>query len=139
MRKKIICATWLIVFVFVAGMAYAGEVKTGNGSGVLKSEEPLPSVKKIIPVPTPAIKKISPVPKVKYVKPSEVKLYGICIIDRIGKNEIVLEDELYDFAPATTFYSETGKPISKSKFRMGNKIGFTVNSKNEIVSVWRLK
>lgn len=122
MQKKTIGMAWLIIFVIATSMAaYA---------------ESVPKIKSISPVPK--IKKISPVPKVKWIKMSEVELYGICTIDRIGKNEIVLDDDLFRLASDVTFFAESGKPLSKSRFRRGNKIGFTMNGK-EIISIWKIK
>jgi len=59
-------------------------------------------------------------------------------IGGITEDSIGLDDTDYKFAPNVTFYSATGKRIHRSKFEAGDYVGYALNDKNEVVSLWKL-
>jgi len=129
MQKRLICNVCFIILVFMACTAWAEKA--------ILTINPVPEV--------PKVKKIEPVPEVKKTeeikKIEEVNFSDICTIDRIGKNDIVLDDDQYSLSPDVTFHSKTGEPVSKSKFRTGDKVGFVLKPGNnfEIISLWKIK
>lgn len=64
---------------------------------------------------------------------------GFGTIDRIGDNEIVIDDTLIKLNDQITFYSETGVAQSKTDFAVGNGVAFVLNAQGEIVSLWKWK
>ena len=67
------------------------------------------------------------------------KFDGTGRIDRIAKDEIVINDCWYGFSPFVEFATPKRKHASRSQFRPGNFVGYTINSKKEIISLWLLK
>jgi len=63
-------------------------------------------------------------------------------IERIGnfdeKNEIVINDSLYYFTNDVQIYSNTGGIISRSRIKVSDKVGFTINDSGLITSIWKL-
>ncbi|MDY6970907.1 MAG: hypothetical protein SV775_01115 [Thermodesulfobacteriota bacterium] len=63
-------------------------------------------------------------------------------IERITGNEVVMGDSLMKFSSSVSFKSsggKKGKKISRSRFRPGTRVGFSVNSEDEITSMWLIK
>ena len=59
-------------------------------------------------------------------------------IDRIGDNEIVISDTQLKLARGITYATPTGSG-SKASFKARNLVGYIVNDKREIVSLWLIK
>lgn len=64
---------------------------------------------------------------------------GIGCIDRISRNEIVIDDSLYRLAPHVTYHIPTRKNASSAWFRAKESVGFVTNSKREIISLWLIE
>jgi len=67
------------------------------------------------------------------------KFDGEGYIDRIAKDEIVINDCWYGFSPFVKFSTPTRRNTLKSRFRAGDLVGYITNSKHEIESLWLLK
>lgn len=67
------------------------------------------------------------------------KFDGEGYIDRIAKDEIVIDDISYRFSPFVKFATPTRKNALSSRFRADDLVGYIINSKKEIVSLWLLK
>lgn len=67
------------------------------------------------------------------------KFDGEGYIDRIAKDEIVIDDCSYRFSPFVKFATPTRKNTLSSRFRAGDLVGYIINSKKEITSLWLLK
>ncbi len=128
-----------MILLLISVSTYAGR------KGSLQA--PLPELKKAdsepdntSTLPLPEIKTIAPVPEVKVLKPEDL-FTGRGVIDRIGENDIVLNDEQFDLVPGVEFFSETGKSISKSAFQKGDHVGFRSNPEKfyEINALWKIK
>jgi hypothetical protein len=63
---------------------------------------------------------------------------GLGHIDRIGKNEIVVDDSLHTLASSVTYATATSKHGSSSDFRVGDYVGFVINSEKQITSIWMI-
>lgn len=89
-----------------------------------------------------AILPISPVPDVSSVpEKKESQFDNIFVISRIGKHEIVFEDDLYRISPDATFYSKKGKRISQNSFRQGDTVGIVldIRDRQKVMSLWKIK
>ncbi len=64
---------------------------------------------------------------------------GIGRIDRITRNEIVIDDSLYKFVSNVTYHIPTRSNASSAWFRSGELVGFVTNAKREIVSLWLIE
>jgi hypothetical protein len=67
------------------------------------------------------------------------KFDGEGYIDRIAKDEIVIDDCSYRFSSFVKFATPTRKNTLRSRFRAGDLVGYIINSKKEIESLWLLK
>ena len=67
------------------------------------------------------------------------KFAGVGRIDRMAKNEIVIDDSLYKLSPFATFHTPKRSDVSTAWFRLGNLVGFLTNDEREITSLWLLK
>ena len=87
---------------------------------------------------------INPVPSVEYSEESvnigtDMEFSDTGTIDRIGADEIVIDDRLIKIDPDVNFFSATGEYILKSDLKTGNVAGYLLNSKNEIKYLWKIK
>ena len=64
---------------------------------------------------------------------------GIGRIDRITRNEIVLDDSFYRLFPNVTYHIPTRSNASSAWFRSGELVGFVTNAKREIISLWLIE
>ena len=64
---------------------------------------------------------------------------GTGSIDRIAKDEIVINDCWYGFSPFVKFATPKRKHAARSQFRPGHFVGYMVNSEKQIISLWLLK
>ncbi|OQX17798.1 MAG: hypothetical protein BWK80_39075 [Desulfobacteraceae bacterium IS3] len=151
-----------VLFIFFIGiMAGAGDVKGAEKHNM--SSQPLPALEEIKPVPE--IGEIAPVPEIKETAPpSEIKgtktdtesdgassdqnknkkkefrgLFGT--LDRIGEQDVVINDNLCNLSSSIQYYSKNGKEISKSSFKDGERVGFMMNPADsyEVMSIWKIK
>jgi len=79
--------------------------------------------------------------KAEWVLPKHYpdKFDGTGRIDRIAKDEIVINDCWYGLSPFVEFATPNRKHASRSGFRAGDFVGYIINSKKEIISLWLLK
>ncbi|MEA3280001.1 MAG: hypothetical protein U9Q38_05330 [Thermodesulfobacteriota bacterium] len=103
------------------------------GSGL--AEEPI----SILPInPVPEIR-----PEIRIDKSfniDEIKFAGGGLIERIDKDIIVIGDTMRQIASDLTYHSGiTGLAASRSEFRIGAYVGYQLNDKRQIVSLWLLK
>ncbi len=59
-------------------------------------------------------------------------------IDYIQNHSIVIDDIQYKLNKNVVFYSEKGVKSLKSRFYVGNLVGFMLNDDKEITSLWKL-
>ena len=73
----------------------------------------------------------------------KLQFHGGGIILRIGDDEgrklIVINDLLRYFAPVVTYYNSVGVPISPNQFYKGKIVGYFLNEKREITSLYLTK
>ena len=82
------------------------------------------------------IRPIQPVPEIggqTIIIPKYIGTIGGDITDDVG-----IDDVVYRLASDVKFYSATAHIISKTYFKRGERIGYAVNSVDEIVSIWKL-
>jgi hypothetical protein len=60
-------------------------------------------------------------------------------INRIGDNEIVVDDSLYPLSSVLELYSANGRSISFRDIQEGIQIGFQLNQEGEMVALWKIK
>ena len=79
--------------------------------------------------------------KAEWVLPKHYpdKFDGTGRIDRIAKDEIVIDDCWYGFSPFVKFATPKRKDASRSGFRPGDFVGYTINPKKQIIFLWLLK
>jgi hypothetical protein len=53
-------------------------------------------------------------------------------IDRITNDDIVIDDSGFKLATQATFYNKDGTPAFRSKFKVGVKVEYHVNSLKEV-------
>jgi len=66
------------------------------------------------------------------------KFSGLGHVDRIGKNEIVIDDSLHPLASYVTYATATSKHGASGDFRVGDYVGFVTNADKEITSIWMI-
>ncbi|MDY6950797.1 MAG: hypothetical protein SWE60_04740 [Thermodesulfobacteriota bacterium] len=66
------------------------------------------------------------------------KFDGLGHLDRIGKNEIVVDDSLHPLASHVTYATATSKHGSMGSFGVGDYVGFVTNAEKEITSLWMI-
>jgi hypothetical protein len=59
-------------------------------------------------------------------------------IHRIGPNEIVIDDAVYNITQRTTYHTPRLKNTTKSVFAVGQTVGFIRNLDGDIESLWRI-
>jgi len=64
---------------------------------------------------------------------------GLGCIDRLGPQEVVIDDRLYKLCPEVSFNTPKMKNASRCWFHSGSLVGFVANSNNEIVSLWYIR
>lgn len=64
---------------------------------------------------------------------------GYGYIDRIARDEIVIDDAFYRLSPDVEYNTPTVRNASKAFFRVGDIVGFLTNPRDEIISLWLLK
>ena len=66
------------------------------------------------------------------------KFNGLGYIDRIGKNEIVIDDSLHPLASYVAYATAASKHGASGDFRVGDYVGFVTNSEKKITSIWMI-
>jgi hypothetical protein len=64
---------------------------------------------------------------------------GVGYINRIGEDEIVIDDSFHKLSPFVRYATPTRRNALRSQFRAGDFVGYIKNSKHEIESLWVLK
>jgi len=64
---------------------------------------------------------------------------GIGHIDALAGDQIVIDDRQRKISSNAKYFRIGGSPISRSSFGVGSKVGFRINQRGEIVSLWLLK
>jgi hypothetical protein len=57
-------------------------------------------------------------------------------INRIEGDEVVIDDQLFRFAPDATFHTPKSQYASRSPFRKGVRVGFISSDNKKIESLW---
>lgn len=65
--------------------------------------------------------------------------HGYGYIDRISKEEVVIDDDLFKLARSVIYVTPTNKMSSHSNFEPGDLVGYLNNSDSEINSMWLIK
>jgi hypothetical protein len=64
---------------------------------------------------------------------------GMGHIDRIAKDEIVIDDVLLRLSPSVTYRTPKTKHSTSAHFSPGNLVGYLKNSEGEVISLWLIK
>jgi hypothetical protein len=77
----------------------------------------------------------------KWVQPDHypAKFQGRGYIDRVGTNDIVINDLWYQLSPFVKYHNPQRLDVAGYEFRVGKYVGFFLNDKREIVSLWLLE
>jgi hypothetical protein len=59
-------------------------------------------------------------------------------IDRLGADEIVIDDNLYPLSPSVTYNTASGSNVRASGFRIGDTVGYLEDANGLIISLWRI-
>jgi hypothetical protein len=59
-------------------------------------------------------------------------------LDRLGTDEIVIDDNLYPLSPSVMFNTATSNNVRASMFRVGDTVGYLEDSNGLIISLWRI-
>lgn len=59
-------------------------------------------------------------------------------IDRLGKDEVVIDDTLYRLSASVTYHAPSADNVSASWLQAGNLVGFLTNVNGEVISLWRI-
>ena len=77
--------------------------------------------------------------EIVYPKHYPNKFNGMGHIDRISRNEIVIDDSLFSLSPHVTYSTKGKRHASKAWLKVGSFIGYKTDSNNKIVSIWLIK
>lgn len=64
---------------------------------------------------------------------------GVGHIDRLGEDEIVIDDLQKKLTSKVKYYRVGRKPVNRSAFKVGDRVGYIANSRGELVSLWLLR
>jgi hypothetical protein len=56
-------------------------------------------------------------------------------IDRVGEDELVIDDRLMKFSDSTKYFSQTNGKAYRSHFRKGIKVRYNINDNKEITAI----
>jgi hypothetical protein len=59
-------------------------------------------------------------------------------IDRLGADEIVIDDTLYPLSPSVMYNIATSSNVRASLFRVGDTVGYLEDANGLIISLWRI-
>ena len=59
-------------------------------------------------------------------------------IDRLGADEIVIDDNLYPLSPSVKYNIATSSNVRASLFRVGDTVGYLEDVNGLIISLWRI-
>lgn len=60
-------------------------------------------------------------------------------IDRLGTDEVVIDDTQYALSPSVSYHFPSASDVSASWFKPGHLVGFLKNATGEIISLWRIE
>lgn len=60
-------------------------------------------------------------------------------INRIAMDEVVIDDLLYRFSPLVEYATPTDRHALRAWFRVGDRVGYITNEKDEIISLWLIE
>jgi hypothetical protein len=60
-------------------------------------------------------------------------------VDRIATDEVVINDCLFRLSLDVEYHTPTTKHASRTWFKVGKFVGYIINSKREIVSLWLIE
>ena len=64
---------------------------------------------------------------------------GVGHIDRLGEDEIVIDDLQKKLTSRVKYYRVGRKHVNRSAFKVGDRVGYIANSRGELVSLWLLR
>ena len=64
---------------------------------------------------------------------------GVGCIDRIGENEIVVDDDLRRLPSGADLHTPSSRHASKGRFSVGDYVGYQLDADGAIESLWLLK
>ena len=65
--------------------------------------------------------------------------HGFGRIDRIGRDEMVIDDMYFRLSPSVQYHTPTSKNVSPAFFKKGDLVGYLTISEKEITSLWLLE
>ena len=74
-----------------------------------------------------------------YPKHYPDKFDGIGRIDRLSRNEIVIDDSLLRLSPHVIYSTKVKRHASRAWLKVGSFIGYKTDSKHEIISIWLIE
>lgn len=73
----------------------------------------------------------------KHYPPDGFDGYGY--INRISKEEVVIDDQLLKLAPLVKYVTPANKIASSFNFEVGDLVGYLKNPEHEIISMWLIE
>ena len=73
----------------------------------------------------------------KHYPPDGFDGYGL--IDRISREEVVIDDDLFKLARWVKYATPTNKSSSHSNLKVGDMVGYLKNPEHEIISIWLIE
>ena len=77
--------------------------------------------------------------EIVYPKHYPNKFSGMGHIDRISRNEIVIDDSLFRLSPHVTYSTKGKRHASRAWIKIGSYIGFKTDSDHGITSIWLIR
>lgn len=77
--------------------------------------------------------------EIVYPKHYPNKFNGMGHIDRISRNEIVIDDSLFRLSPHVTYSTRGKRHASRAWIKVGSYIGFKADFDHEITSIWLIR
>lgn len=67
-----------------------------------------------------------------------VEFQGVGVVDRMGADEIVIDDCLFRLSSSVSFFAEGGASLSSASFQAGTLVGYVLEGERAIRSLWKL-
>jgi hypothetical protein len=65
--------------------------------------------------------------------------HGYGRLDRIGQDEVVIQDSLKKLAPVVTYHTPDNRYATKAYFKLGDLVGYMIDSDRQVVSLWLIE
>ena len=65
--------------------------------------------------------------------------HGMGHIDRITQDKVVIDEHLHKLSPQVKYHTPALENAPSDDIKPGKKVGYILNSKNEITSIWLIE